>query len=172
MILVTVGTEQYPFNRLMQWVETLLNHDLIQEEIVVQYGTCTVLPTGAKVYKMLKEEQFQNLIEQARIVIAHCGEGTVLLLDSFEKPFILVPRTHTFKEHIDNHQVEMALALADVDVPIAWSPADLVRFLANPQKVPVTNLSETTAQRLCESLRKRFGSVRTHVAASAQLTPF
>jgi UDP-N-acetylglucosamine transferase subunit ALG13 len=171
MILVTVGTEQYPFNRLMQWVETLLNHDLIQEEIIVQYGTCTLLPTGAKVYKVLKEEQFQELIEQARVIIAHCGEGTVLLLDSFEKPFILVPRSHTFKEHIDNHQVEMALALADVDVPIAWSPADLVRFLANPQKVPVTNLSETTAQLLCEALQKRFGSGQPNVTLFPQLTP-
>jgi hypothetical protein len=47
-----------------------------------------------------------------------------------------------------------------------------VRFLANPRKVPVTNLSETTAQLLCESLRKRFGSVPNRVNASAQLTPF
>jgi UDP-N-acetylglucosamine transferase subunit ALG13 len=171
MILVTVGTEQYPFNRLMQWVEILLNHDLIQEDLVVQYGNCTVLPTGAKVYKVLKEEQFQGLIAQARVIIAHCGEGTVLLLDAFEKPFILVPRSYAFKEHVDNHQVEMALALADVNVPIAWSPADLVRFLANPQKVSVTHLSETTAQSICQSLQQRFGSAQTCVVPSAQLTP-
>jgi UDP-N-acetylglucosamine transferase subunit ALG13 len=121
--------------------------------------------------KMLKEDQFQELIEQARVIIAHCGEGTVLLLDSFEKPFILVPRSHSFKEHIDNHQVEMALALADVNVPIAWSPADLVRFLANPQKVPVTNLSETTAQLLCEALQNRFGSAQSIITSPPQLTP-
>jgi UDP-N-acetylglucosamine transferase subunit ALG13 len=168
MILVTVGTEQYPFNRLMQWVEVLLNHELIQEDIVVQYGNCTILPTGAKVYKFLKEEHFQDIIQQARVIIAHCGEGTVLLLDAFDKPFILVPRSHTFKEHVDNHQVEMALALADVNVPIAWSPGDLVRFLANPQKVPVTNLSETTAQLLCQSLQKRFGAVQATVIPSPQ----
>jgi UDP-N-acetylglucosamine transferase subunit ALG13 len=168
MILVTVGTEQYPFNRLMHWIETLLDHNLIQDEIVVQYGNSTILPAGAKVYKFLKEERFQDLIQQASVIIAHCGEGTVLLLDALDKPFILVPRSHSFKEHVDDHQVEMALALAAVDVPIAWSPGDLVRFLQAPQKVPITDLSETSAIALCRTLKQRFGPVQT---ASRHLQP-
>lgn len=157
MILVTVGTEQYPFNRLMHWIEALINHNLIQEEIVVQYGSSTVLPSGAKVYQVLKEDRFQDLMQQARVIIAHCGEGTVLLLDALDKPFILVPRAFAFKEHVDDHQVEMALALAAADVPIAWSPGDLVRFLQAPQKVAVTDFSETAALSLCQQLRQRFG---------------
>ena len=102
MILVTVGTEQYPFNRLMHWVEVLLQSEMIQEEVVVQYGNSTVLPAGAKVYQFLKEEKFQDLINEARIVIAHCGEGTLLLLDSLDKPYILVSRSQEFKEHVAN----------------------------------------------------------------------
>ncbi len=89
MILVTVGTEQFPFNRLMFWIEVLIQNEIIQEEVVVQYGNSTILPAGAKVYRFLKEEKFQDLIHQARIVIAHCGEGTLLLLDSLDKPYIL-----------------------------------------------------------------------------------
>lgn len=164
MILVTVGTEQYPFNRLMQWIDTLLNHDLIQEEVVVQYGSSTILPAGARVYQLLQEVQFQDLIQQARVIIAHCGEGTVLLLDRLDKPFILVPRCHKFKEHIDDHQIEMALALEAVNVPVAWSPGDLIRFLDVPQKVAVTDLSETTAMALCQRLHQRFGSVKPEIA--------
>jgi UDP-N-acetylglucosamine transferase subunit ALG13 len=156
MILVTVGTEQYPFNRLMQWVELLVNHELVDEEIVVQYGNCTILPAGAKVYRFLKEEKFKDLIQQARLVIAHCGEGTVLLLDELSKPYILVPRSQQFKEHVDDHQVELALALSQMNVPIAWSPADLVRFLAHPYQVSVNDLSQAGVQALCQSLRKRF----------------
>lgn len=49
MILVTVGTEKFPFNRLMRWVDQLLEDDLIgDEEVVVQYGTCTDLPGGRR----------------------------------------------------------------------------------------------------------------------------
>ncbi|MEA5617466.1 glycosyltransferase [Cronbergia sp. UHCC 0137] len=157
MILVTVGTEQYPFNRLMNWIEVILQSEIIQEEIVVQYGNSTVLPAGAKVYKFLKEDKFQDLINQARIVIAHCGEGTLLLLDSLDKPYILVSRSHQFKEHVDDHQIELALALSQINVPIAWCPGDLVRFIENPQKVSVADVSQASAIALCNSLQSRFG---------------
>jgi UDP-N-acetylglucosamine transferase subunit ALG13 len=161
MILVTVGTEQYPFNRLMHWIDLLLSQGLIQDEVIVQSGNCTVIPGGAKVYQFLKEDRFRDLLQQADLVIAHCGEGTVLLLDSLDKPYILVPRSFAFKEHVDNHQVEMAMALAAVDVPIAWSPGDLVRFLEAPRRATVTDLSETAAAALCQRLADRFNPPAT-----------
>ncbi len=156
MILVTVGTEQYPFNRLMSWIEVLLQTELIQEEVVVQYGNSTFLPAGARVYRFLKEEKFQELINQARIVIAHCGEGTLLLLDSLDKPYILVSRSQQYQEHIDNHQVELGLALSQINVPVAWSPGDLVRFIHEPRKVSVSDVSHATAIALSQSLQRRF----------------
>lgn len=61
MILVTVGTERYPFNRLMNWVDLLLRYRLIQDEVVVQYGSCTVLPAGVKIYQSLEAKQFTEL---------------------------------------------------------------------------------------------------------------
>jgi UDP-N-acetylglucosamine transferase subunit ALG13 len=171
MILVTVGTEQYPFNRLMHWIDLLLSQGLIQDEVVVQSGNCTVLPNGAKVYQFLKEERFRELILQADLIIAHCGEGTVLLLDSLDKPYILVPRSFEFKEHVDNHQVDMATALEDVEVPVAWSPGDLVRFLQAPRKATVSNLSETAVFALCQSLQHHFGSIANLSPSSTASSP-
>ncbi|MCT0226141.1 glycosyltransferase [Synechococcus sp. CS-1328] len=156
MILVTVGTEKFPFERLMHWLDHLLTEDLVGEEVVVQYGTCTVLPAGAKVYRFLKEQDFEDLIRQARLVVAHCGEGTVLLLDTLETPFILVPRSQRYREHVDDHQVELAQALGSVGVPIAWGPGDLVRFLANPRKVSISDLSVAAASAVCSQLSERF----------------
>ncbi len=162
MILVTVGSEQYPFDRLMEWIEVLIDYELLQDEVVVQYGTCTVLPAGARVYRFLKEEKFQDLIQRADMVIAHCGEGTVLLLDTLDKPYILVPRSQRFKEHVDDHQVELALALSQLHVPIAWCPADIVRFIEHPAKVSVSDLSQTAATVLCQSLHRRFDATSTN----------
>ena len=73
-------------------------------------------------YKLVKEDAFRDLIPKARIVIAHCGEGTVLLLDELQTPFILVPRSVRYQEHVDDHQVELALALREMGVPIGWCP--------------------------------------------------
>lgn len=154
MILVTVGTEQFPFNRLMGWIRVLINRGFIQEEIVVQYGSCTDLPSGVKAYSLLAQDQFQELVQQARLLVGHCGEGTVLLLAATSKPYILVPRSQRFREHVDDHQIELAVALAQVAVPIAWSPGDLVRFLALPQWVPPPTASSAA---LCQHLKDRFG---------------
>ena len=143
MILITVGTEKFPFNRLMEWIDNLIDRNLIQpeqEEIVVQYGSCTFVPDRIKGYSVLQQTDFLSLVQQARIIIAHCGEGTLDFLALVDKPFILVPRSNTFEEHVDDHQVELARQLAKQGIPIANSQDDLVNFLANPfvARFPVT----------------------------------
>ena len=154
MILITVGTEQFPFNRLMNWIRVLINRGFIQEEIVVQYGSCTDWPSGVKAYSLLAQDEFQELVQRARLIIGHCGEGTFLLLGATPKPYILVPRSQRFKEHVDDHQIELASALAQIEIPIAWSPADLVRFLALPRSVPSATKSDAS---FCQHLKNRFG---------------
>lgn len=157
MILVTVGTEKFPFNRLMHWLEQLLQAGLIREEVVVQYGTCTYVPSGTKVYRLLNERDFRSLIREARVVVAHCGEGTVLLLDDLSAPYILTPRSKRYGEHVDDHQIELAQALADLGVPIAWGPADLARFLLQPIHASIQDLSVDAARSLSQKLLERYG---------------
>lgn len=93
MILVTVGTEQYPFNALLDWVALLMKEGMITEEVIIQYGSSTRLPDDVKISRVIPEVQFKKTVKQASAVIAHCGEGTALLLEDFDKPYILVPRT-------------------------------------------------------------------------------
>ncbi|MCA1990500.1 MAG: glucosyl transferase [Coleofasciculus sp. S288] len=160
MILVTVGTEKFPFDRLMRWLDALIRQGFLQveqEDIVVQYGTCRFLPGGVKVYSLLPEAQFRQLINQSRLIIAHCGEGTINLLDEISTPYILVPRSCRFKEHVDDHQVELAVALSRIGIPIAWSPGDLVRFLTSPQYAPCSAAPESKIVSLCQRLEDRFG---------------
>ncbi len=159
MILVTVGTEKYPFNRLMLWIDLLNKYGFLnseQEEIVVQYGTCTILPMGVKVYKLLPETEFSRFLEKARLVIAHCGEGTMDLLTELEKPFVLVPRQHRFGEHLDDHQLELAEVLKNLGFAIAYSPGDLARFLFSNQSEPMIHLGEMLSANLCQKLSDRF----------------
>jgi UDP-N-acetylglucosamine transferase subunit ALG13 len=135
MILVTVGTEKFPFNRLMQWIDNLIKKGTLQlekEEIIIQYGSCTIVPRGVENYSVLIETDFLSLLAKSRLIIAHCGEGSIDLLSLINKPFILVPRKLCFQEHVDNHQVELAQKLADQGIPIANSQADLANFLAVP----------------------------------------
>lgn len=158
MILVTVGTEQYPFNALMSWVDLLIRDGLIDEneEVIVQYGSSSKLPDKVKIFNRLPESEFKDLLDQARIVISHCGEGSVMLLESLGKPYVLVPRIQKFGEHVDNHQLEMAIAMEKQGIPIARSPGDLVRFLAAKKASKVIFYNEHNEDELCQSLSDRY----------------
>lgn len=157
MILVTVGTEQYPFNSLMDWISLLIKEGIINEEVVIQYGASTSLPDNVRISKIIPENQFKELVQQASVVIAHCGEGSALLLEEFDKPYILVPRTVKFHEHVDDHQLEMADELENQGVLIARSPADLVKFL---KLIMISNGSPNFAEDklLCDYLCDRYPS--------------
>lgn len=155
MLLVTVGTEQYPFNALMNWVDLLIREGLIDrdEEVIVQYGSSSKLPDKVRIFKRLPESDFKALLEQARVVISHCGEGSVMLLESLGKPYVLVPRTRRFGEHVDDHQLEMADAMEKQGISVARSPGDLVRFLAEPK---VLGLIPKDEEKLCEFLSNSY----------------
>lgn len=141
MILITVGTEKFPFDRLMKWVNQLIAQNLIQptlEEVIIQYGSCTIIPQQVDSYKLLPASKFVSLVEQADVIIAHCGEGTIDLLTSLKKPFILVPRSGQHLEHVDDHQIELAEQLGKQGVAIANSYSDLASFLQSPQVADIS----------------------------------
>jgi len=157
MILVTVGTEQYTFNSLMDWIGLLLKEGIINEDVFIQYGASTRLPDDVKISKVVPEAQFKQLVAKSSAVIAHCGEGSTLLLEEFDKPYILVPRTVRFHEHVDDHQIELAEDLENQGVLIARSPADLVKFL-KLITMPRSPLSFNEDQELCKYLSDRYPS--------------
>jgi UDP-N-acetylglucosamine transferase subunit ALG13 len=52
--------------------------------------------------------------------------------------------------------VELARVLERFGVPIAWGPADLVRFMAHPSQTSIGDLSVAAARSVCSSLERRF----------------
>ncbi len=152
MILVTVGTEKFQFDRLMVWISILVKQDWMQEKVVVQYGNCMFVPRGIEAYKLLPASEFQELAMSANLLIGHCGEGTLLLAEKISAPYILVPRIAALKEHVDNHQLELANKLVDTGVPIAFSLEGLLELVRNPIRVDFSVLSLSAINQICQSL--------------------
>lgn len=152
MILVTVGTEKFQFDRLMIWISILIKQDWMQDRVVVQYGSSIFVPKGVEAHKLLPASEFQELAMSANLVIGHCGEGTLSLAEKIKAPYILVPRKAEFQEHVDNHQLELANELAKTGVPIAFSLEELLAFIKNPQRVNFSVLSLSAINQICQSL--------------------
>lgn len=108
MIFATVGSTQIPFERLIRALEGLPG-----EELLVQHGPVPP-PTGAA--RARPYMQFPEVIqsmEEADVVICHAGAGSILCaLRVGHKP-IVVPRLGRYRETVDDHQVELAEALAE-----------------------------------------------------------
>lgn len=110
MIFVTVGTNEAPFDRLLEAVRTLTG-----DEIVVQHGSSSVRPANAA--RCLDFLLFDDLVEEmraARVVVTHAGIGSIMTALSCGKRPVVVPRLARFREAVDDHQLPVARRLETV----------------------------------------------------------
>ncbi len=108
MILVVTGF-MYGFERLIKKMDEIAAK--IEEIVIIQIGLTEYLPKNAKYFKFASDEQYNKHFKNARIIVSHAGVGTILTARKFKKPLIIVPRQKKYKEHIDDHQMEIAREL-------------------------------------------------------------
>jgi len=121
MILVTVGTHEQPFDRLVRACEPLA---ALGERVVVQRGVSTVVPAGCQVVDQLEPAALLSAMESARIVICHAGPSTIFEAAALGHVPIVVPRDPRHGEHVDDHQLRFAARLGD-RVHVLLDPREL-----------------------------------------------
>jgi UDP-N-acetylglucosamine transferase subunit ALG13 len=110
MIFVSVGTHEAPFDRMLRAVYSL---DL-DEELVVQHGSSSVRSERASVeVDYLTFDEVVSYIRDARAVVMHAGVGSVMISLANGKRPIVMARRRQFREHVDDHQVELARRMSD-----------------------------------------------------------
>ena len=107
MILVTVGTQRFPFNRLLKKVDDLIDKKVVADEVIGQTGHSDYRPRYYSGSDFFEEEEFYALIDRCEILITHGGIGTITKGLLLKKKVIIVPRRKEYGEHIDNHQMEI-----------------------------------------------------------------
>lgn len=112
MIFVTVGTHEQPFDRLVEKIDKLKGAGVIQEEVVIQTGFSTYEPKHCKWSKLIPYADMVKNVAEARIVITHGGPASFIMPLQVGKVPIVVPRQSKFGEHVNDHQLEFAKAMA------------------------------------------------------------
>ncbi|MEE1101396.1 MAG: PssE/Cps14G family polysaccharide biosynthesis glycosyltransferase [Agathobacter sp.] len=110
MILVTLGTQKFEMNRLVEAVDKLALE--IDEEIFIQKGNSTYVPQNCKYKDFVERNEFAKMIEKCSVLIAHAGVGSIMTGINANRPVIVVPRLAKYNEHVDDHQKQIAEAFA------------------------------------------------------------
>lgn len=107
MIFVTVGSQRFQFNRLLMKVDELLEKQVIQDTVFAQTGYCDYIPRFFEHTAFMETDIFADMESKADLVITHGGTGAILGAVKKGKKVIAVPRLKKYKEHVDDHQVQI-----------------------------------------------------------------
>lgn len=118
MIFVTVGSQKFPFDRLIKKVDQMLREGLIQEEVFIQTGTSGYAPACPH-QTFCERARFEELLETCDILITHGGAGTMVDAAKRRKKTVAVPRLARYGEHVDDHQLELTEQLHKMNLVYA-----------------------------------------------------
>jgi UDP-N-acetylglucosamine transferase subunit ALG13 len=110
VIYVTVGTHTAQFDRLVRAADMYAR--TTSEEVVVQRGASVEETKAARSFDFCDSAEMERLIAASRVVVCH-GADTILDVLRAGKPVLAVPRQQQFREHLNDHQVDFVLALAE-----------------------------------------------------------
>lgn len=107
MIFVTVGSQNFPFNRLLEGIDRAAESGQITDRVIAQTGYCTYKPRFFEGIAFFNREEFVKKIEEADLIITHGGTSVIRMGLELHKRIIAVPRMKCYHEHVDDHQTEI-----------------------------------------------------------------
>lgn len=107
MILVTLGTQDKQFKRLLDNIQKEIDAGNIKDRVVVQAGYTKYNSKDMEIFDLIDRDEFNDLINKCDLLITHGGVGSILTGLKNNKKVIVCPRLSKYKEHINDHQVQI-----------------------------------------------------------------
>lgn len=107
MILITLGSQRFQFNRLLIAVDDLIERGVIDEEVFAQTGYSDYQPKHYPYKPFLDREEYAFWENRCSTLITHGGTGAIVGAVKKGKKVIAVPRLAKYGEHVDDHQLEI-----------------------------------------------------------------
>jgi len=141
MIFVCLGTQTYPFDRLLKELDKLVENRQITDEILVQSGTLNYIPQHLKYIQFLAHDEFDLIRKKADLIISHGGTGALIGASKLGKNIIAVPRLSEYGEHIDNHQLQIVKVLEEQGyIRAVYHIDDLLKTINEAIKTPISKI--------------------------------
>ncbi len=105
-VIVAVGTDHHPFDRLVKWVDAWAA-DHPETTVLVQRGT-SVSTGQCESVELLPHPELCDRFAKAAAVVSHGGPSTVMDARMAGRLPIVVARNPEHGEHVDDHQMRFA----------------------------------------------------------------
>lgn len=124
MVFICLGTQKFQCNRLLKEMDRLVEQGLIHEKVFAQRGYSDYVPMHYESIEFLSKDDFEDRVAECSMMISHSGVGTIISAINHHKPVVVFPRLKKYKEHVDNHQLEIAKAFHKKQLVLMYNEGD------------------------------------------------
>ena len=107
MILVTLGTQDKSFSRLLDAIQKQIDLGNINERVVVQAGCTKYKSNNMEIFDLIPIDEFDELMSKCDLLITHGGVGSIISGLKNNKIVIAAARLQKYHEHINDHQLQI-----------------------------------------------------------------
>ena len=130
---VSVGNATQSFRRLLDAISSGALQ--LPQPVMVQYGNTPFQGSGCSARAFLGMVEFGRFMTESELLILHAGAGSVIHAIQAGKIPVVMPRLAKYGEHIDDHQLEFARAMAEAGkIVLAEEPGDLLDAVAEAMR--------------------------------------
>ena len=156
MILVTTGTNEQPFDRLVRAAAQLAEG----EDAFVQYGASSEPHGPGEWVDFLDFDALAERMRAARVVVCHAGVGSIMLARRCGHRPVVMPRRFELGEAVDDHQLHLARRLHSAGlVTLVESDHELAVATAGPGDVATAASDLKGSAALTTELRTFLGTL-------------
>lgn len=148
MILVTLGTQDKEFRRLLDIVEDAIDRKVIKDEVIVQAGHTKYESKNMKIFDFSDREEFGKLINECDLLITHAGVGSIITGLNNNKKVIVVPRLAKYNEHLNDHQLQITNNFVKKGYILALQEEDKIDDVLNKIKKFKPNKFESNTKNM------------------------
>ncbi len=157
MILVTLGTQDKEFTRLLKMLEDAIVQLEIKDEVLVQAGYTKYESSRMQIFDYIGMSEYDQLLKKCDLLVTHGGVGTMLTALQMNKKIIACPRLAKYEEHHNDHQQEIVDSFSKKGYILACNNLDeLVEVLKQAEKF-TPNKFESNHVRFLELIKKEIG---------------
>ena len=108
MILVTLGTQDKKFYRILHEIDRLIDTGKIKDKVVVQAGYSSDYKSkNMEIFDLIPMDDFNKLMSKCDLLITHGGVGSIIDGLKRNKKIIAVARLKKYNEHHNDHQLQI-----------------------------------------------------------------